>query len=314
MENKIIFNEKIIKIPSVCIIISAFNAEKYIKEQIESIFAQKNVDIKIWIRDDGSTDATLSLLKKLYGNDSRMKITSGQNLGAAESFIEAIFACDFVCDYYGFSDADDVWIDDKMEYSIEIIKKQSFDKPVAAVTRLKIVDQYLNPIGYTEVPRKGLSFRNALVQTVASGASTTMNQAAFKILRIARPSFVVMHDAWTYLVITAFGQFYYGESPKLLYRQHASNVFGANYSWRKKVKNRANRFFVPNDSYFHQAEEFYKLYGERLDCKTKKDISNYLNYKNSFYKRLRFVFFPSITRQKFASNIYMRLLILFGKE
>ena len=113
MRNIINSNEGIVGTPSVCIIISAFNAEKYIEEQMESIFAQKNVDIKIWIRDDGSTDGTLSLLNKLYSNNSRVAIRSGPNLGAAKSFIEAIFSCDFVCDYYGFSDADDVWIDDK---------------------------------------------------------------------------------------------------------------------------------------------------------------------------------------------------------
>ena len=54
-------------LPSVVVIMSAFNAEKYILEQIASILSQEDVDIQLWIRDDGSTDNTLSMLREAYG-------------------------------------------------------------------------------------------------------------------------------------------------------------------------------------------------------------------------------------------------------
>jgi hypothetical protein len=152
------------------------------------------------------------------------------------------------------------------------------------------------------------------VQTVASGAATTMNQAAFKILRRARPDFVVMHDAWTYLVIAAFGQFYYGECPKLLYRQHNSNVFGANYSWQKKMSNRVRRLFFSDNPYLRQAKEFDRIYGDQLDLKMKNNLTSYLHYRDSFIERIKFAISPSIVRQRITSNFYMRLLILLGRE
>ena len=48
---------------TVCILMSTYNGEKYIKQQLDSIFAQEDVDIKLVVRDDGSKDSTLDILR-----------------------------------------------------------------------------------------------------------------------------------------------------------------------------------------------------------------------------------------------------------
>lgn len=300
-------------LPSVAIIISAFNAERYIREQIDSILSQEGVNISLWIRDDGSTDNTLSILRDSYGRDARINIQTGKNLGARESFFEALYSCDLNCDFFGFSDADDVWIPSKTKHSIDLLLATPFDVPAAVATRLHVVDESLNHIGYTATPKKGFSFSNALVETVASGASIVMNRSALKIIQSVRPRFAVMHDAWIYLVMTAFGKLIYSELPTIEYRQHATNVFGTSHSFRKRAISRLRR--LRNISpYRRQAEEFSKLFGSSLNDAEKKKLEKYLDYPKTFIRRIKFMIFPEVTKQNIGANIFMRFLILLGKE
>lgn len=49
---------------SVTVLMSTYNGEKYLAEQIESILSQTQVDVRLVIRDDGSSDSTLSILRE----------------------------------------------------------------------------------------------------------------------------------------------------------------------------------------------------------------------------------------------------------
>lgn len=300
------------KIHDVVIIVSVFNGEKYVVEQIESILNQELVRVKLWIRDDGSTDNTVSLIGEKYGDDERVFVQRGKNLGACKSFIEAFFCCDFSGDYYGFSDADDVWVLDKVKHSIEQLKKEGDDYPVAVSTRLQIVDEFLTPIGYTKIPRKGLTFKNAIVEAAASGASILMNEKAFKTLRSVKPSHAVMHDAWVYLVVTAFGKFVYSEYPTIKYRQHGSNVFGASRSFKHRVVLRFLKLF--NVSPFRaQAKDFMRCYGRLLRKEDYAVLEEYCSYDRSVGKRVMFALRPKVLFQSEKANIYLRVLSLLGK-
>lgn len=300
------------KFPTVGIIMSAYNAEKYIKEQVESILAQSNVNVRLWIRNDGSTDGTLKILSDEFGDDNRVIVTNGANLGAAESFIQAIFECDFECDYYGFSDADDVWVDNKLAISIDCIGFPPSSNPVAVATQMTVVDENLKEIRLTKTPRLGLKFNNAVVQTVASGASVLMNRSAFGLLRSYRPKNVVMHDAWIYILISAFGTFSYLEQPTILYRQHGKNVFGTSHGFRKRLENRVKRL-KSQSPYREQAAEFLSVFGSQLGSENREIIERYVNYDKSLATRLLFAISPSVQMQNWRADLFQRFLVLFRK-
>src|SRR4051812_7982425 len=97
----------------VVLIMSTFNGAKYLREQLDSLRAQ-TVDVVIWARDDGSTDETRVILNE-YG----IEHVAGRNIGAADSFMEAIRTCPYTGDYYGFCDQDDVWMPDKLAVGME---------------------------------------------------------------------------------------------------------------------------------------------------------------------------------------------------
>ncbi|MFU0811277.1 MAG: hypothetical protein ACFWTL_06460 [Atopobium sp.] len=51
--------------PRVAVLMSTYNGEKYLQEQVDSIAAQEGVEVEMFVRDDGSSDGTCKLLKKM---------------------------------------------------------------------------------------------------------------------------------------------------------------------------------------------------------------------------------------------------------
>jgi len=73
------------------VLLSTFNGEKYLEKQIESLISQKDLDIKIFVRDDGSTDGTINILSSLSDKYSdKIKILFGLNVGVVSSYFELL--------------------------------------------------------------------------------------------------------------------------------------------------------------------------------------------------------------------------------
>lgn len=89
----------------VSIVVPMFNAQKYIKECIESIINQAYKDIQVIIVDDGSTDNSLKICKELKKKDNRIHIIEQDNSGTASARKNGI--CYATGDYITFVDADD---------------------------------------------------------------------------------------------------------------------------------------------------------------------------------------------------------------
>lgn len=77
---------------SVQVVMSTYNGEKYLKEQIDSILSQEGVYVRLYIRDDGSSDRTTDILASYQehenvkiekGNKSSLKISDNPSLNFA---------------------------------------------------------------------------------------------------------------------------------------------------------------------------------------------------------------------------------------
>ena len=100
---------------SVLVIISTSNGEKNIERQLDSIFAQVGVDIRVLIRDDKSSDNTVEIVSE-YARihpTYRLDIMQGENVGFAKSFWLGL-SLSGDADYYAFADQDDVWKPNKL--------------------------------------------------------------------------------------------------------------------------------------------------------------------------------------------------------
>ncbi|MBO4235914.1 MAG: glycosyltransferase, partial [Firmicutes bacterium] len=83
--------------PTVSVLLSTYNGEKYIREMIDSILAQDDVSIKLIIRDDGSSDSTKDILKE-YGN--KITVDFAKNAGVGISFMNLVYFAGEETDYY----------------------------------------------------------------------------------------------------------------------------------------------------------------------------------------------------------------------
>ena len=302
---------------SVLVLLSSYNGESFIKEQIDSVLCQSNVDVSILIRDDGSKDSTVELITSLYGNDSRLSIIKGQNSGSAMSFMDLICkaaALDVRYDYYAFCDQDDVWKKDKFHTAVDVLDKQPQDKPAMYMGAYQMVDSSLNTIP-THLISPRLNLPSALATNTATGCTMVFNKSMLDILASKKPQNFIMHDYWAYLVCLSVGGFvYYDENPFILYRQHNHNVIGGRGdSFIKKWSVRLAKMFRRGDCFKSKlATELLRCYSEYMS----KDDIEFLTAAatckriSSKYKLLSNPLFRGKTKDNDIQNF---VLVLTGK-
>ncbi|MCO6494371.1 MAG: glycosyltransferase family 2 protein [Bacteroidetes bacterium] len=107
--------------PLVSIITPAYNAEKYIAETIESVLQQTFSDWEMLITDDGSTDNTALIIKQYAEKDSRIIYLYQENGKQGKARNLAIKNAKGT--YLAFIDADDLWVENKLEKQLAIYKQ-----------------------------------------------------------------------------------------------------------------------------------------------------------------------------------------------
>ena len=110
------------KVPKCVVLMASYNGIPFISEQIDSILSQAEVDVRLFVRDDGSSDGTRDLLQR-YADEGSLTLLTGENLGPALGFLTLLRNAP-EADYYAFSDQDDIWDSDKLITAIKQLKKQ----------------------------------------------------------------------------------------------------------------------------------------------------------------------------------------------
>ncbi|MDD3895151.1 MAG: glycosyltransferase family 2 protein [Syntrophomonadaceae bacterium] len=304
------------KNPKVQVILSTYNGEKYLRELLNSLLAQVYPNTNILIRDDGSKDGTTDILH-VYKDLPNIEIIFGENIGAINSFFELLKMVAEDTDYIAFCDQDDVWMKDKVSRAVfDLEKKVPCQIPGMCFSRYAIVDENLQVLGYSEIPKRGPSFENALVQNIATGCTVMINkQARLRIIE-ELPREVRMHDWWIYQVVSALGIVIYDPVPSILYRQHSSNIVGAKASswgkWMNRLKRFAKRGRLPLVT--EQAREFMRLYGDQLAGDKKEILEDFVLGRDRFLKRVGYaVLRCRVHRQTFLENMVLRVLLVLNR-
>ncbi len=301
------------------ILLSTYNGEKYLNDLLKSLLTQTYKNINILIRDDGSIDNTIEILKE-YSKQDNIKVVLGENLGAKNSFFELIKIADENYDYYSFCDQDDIWIDEKTEKAIKLLENENKDIPLLYFSNKTVVDESLNLIGYVSNPRRELSLENAIVENLVSGCTIVINRRTRESLLDRFPKYTSMHDNWMYKVVSAFGKVIYDKNSYILYRQHSNNVSGVEInfikSWKSKIFISKSKRAIVREKRVHvlvQVKEFYDIFYERLSDSQRKFLEDFINKPNTIFKRVIYVLKAKWYRQKIFDDLIFKILVIFRR-
>lgn len=278
------------------ILVAAYNGDRFIAEQIESLLAQTFQDIRILIRDDGSTDKTPEIIEgytQKYPDKIEIVHDNVVCKSPAKNFMELLRHAE--ADYVMFCDQDDIWLPDKVQASLRHMKeaeRKNPDLPVLVFSGMKLVDADLNSLGRlmcVDVPERRYTFRELLPCNCAAGCTYIMNRTAYSGLGEYEDG-IVMHDWWAMLYASAFGVIEHIPSALMLYRQHENNAIGAGSDKYKRLRgvkkfvhNLVNRpigeFFEARERYRAEKkcmELFVSRYYDMLSPERQKQLDDHM--------------------------------------
>lgn len=258
------------------VVLPTYNGADYLEQQLASIYDQSVRPQQVLIRDDGSTDGTLDLLiqiKYRYGNWVRILPSSEGNIGCIANTNRLLQAT--TASYIALADQDDIWFACKLERSLAMIKqleaRHGCEIPLLVHSDLKLVDANCNNLGCTYLQRQRLNPlrcgpADLALTNVVTGCSVILNRALLQ-RALPIPNEVAMHDWWLALVASVFGEIAFLDNPTLAYRQHGSNVLGAQgFGFRYWITRIRELLAGPPDKLsvskaLRQAQTFEQCYG-----------------------------------------------------
>lgn len=238
---------------SVAILLATYNGEKFIDEQLESLERQTYSDFTIFVRDDGSTDRTLDIVKeRAKKSPDKYQIMEATPLHDPKKCFMWMLK-NVEAKYYMFCDQDDVWMIEKTKILMEVINnlqlsampdgvtskkvaEAAFEPdPICVFSDMYVVDENRGAIASSFIEYIGrdinlTDFSQVIIDNPASGNAMLFNKALRDIAisisdeDLAR---VEMHDAWVAAIASCFGGLVGVDEPLVYYRQTGQNTLGA---------------------------------------------------------------------------------------
>jgi glycosyltransferase involved in cell wall biosynthesis len=296
----------------ILVLVSTYNGEQYLSQQLDSLLNQKGVDVSILVRDDGSSDNTIQVLE-YYGNRyHNLHYYQGSNVGPIMSFFDLLKHANGY-DYYAFCDQDDVWDDEKLLCAIQMLSKEPDSIPVLYCSNLKVVDENLNFCRKAHSIKYDTTRRySGIVDFYAVGCTEVFNQKAADMTNAHIRKDCLMHDSWVFMICNFFGKVIYDVNAHINYRQHGHNVVGTSKDWKGKLLTRirraADKTVQPR---LKNAQVILEEFKEMLEKDDLKKIKKMSEYKKGFWGWMRLLFDFDIRSNHFGSDLRYRMLIIF---
>lgn len=218
--------------PTCDILLAAYNGVPHGPALLDSLLSQTHHEYRLIVRDDGSTDATVEMLRDYapkFGGRMQL-IESGTPTGSAQGNFSRLLQ-ETSADYVLFADIDDVWQPNKVAHTLDLLKKNDVNPeiPLYAFTDVTPVDADLNPImqsfwKFKRIdPEISQHLNQALVCPPMLGCASGINRALARIAAPVPPE-ATGHDWWALLIACALGRVVYSSEQTMLYRLHGGNA------------------------------------------------------------------------------------------
>jgi len=209
----------------ISVALTTYNGEKFLREQLDSIYAQSYKNIEVIVCDDCSSDSTVGILEEYRSKFGLKYYINEKNLGFVKNFEKAISLC--TGDFIALSDQDDIWVVAKLETLINQIGESDLifaDAVMIDDDEEIITDSFMkaNLLYYS----KSDQFERLLYRNFVQGASMLFRtELRERILPF--PEEIPYHDWWIALTAASGSEIKYEEKALIKYRIHVSNNSGA---------------------------------------------------------------------------------------
>lgn len=223
----------------VAVLLATHQGEQYLEEQLATLLGQQDVDIRIAVSDDASTDGTGAILAA-HADDPRITVLPADRFGSPQrNFLRLVREADVqAVDFVALADQDDRWHLDKLARQTALLRRIGAD----AVSSDVVAFWGDGPVpAKTQVLRKSEAQRefDFLLESAGPGCTFLVAIDAFTVIReiVSDGRLVddrVPHDWLIYAIVRATGRRWHIDTePTLDYRQHGHNATGANVGLRQ---------------------------------------------------------------------------------
>jgi len=224
---------------SIAVVLSVYNGQEYLRQQLDSILTQTWQDFTLHIRDDGSTDNSPALLEEYACKDSRIRLIKdhGRNLGLTPSLKILLQATQAQIIF--FADQDDQWLPCKMQTMIGHAPKNLVQKPCIIFSDLEVTDRNLktrHPSFWklAAINPEKTSFRHIIRKNCVTGCACAINRKLLELVQHMPDQ--ALHDWWMASIAALHGRFIPIKAPLVRYRQHGKNVIGAQHGGQARIR------------------------------------------------------------------------------
>lgn len=259
----------------ISVAIPTYNGEKYLREQLDSLYNQTLVPDEIVVVDDCSKDGTVSILEEYRNRYGLKYVINETNLGYNKNFEKAISLC--TGDYIALCDQDDIWLPEKIQKSFERISKFPLNEP-SLVSSFSCTDKRIleSPI---PCGHKDGDWRMNFVKYKSQGCTLMFNKALCDyILPIPAG---IMYDGFIGLVASLIGNREYIGEYLMYYRIHQSNSFQG--SGTRPILQTVKRNLYKYVPLWHPVSRYSALLKVKALFKDKA-IESHLEYMNQIMR------------------------------
>lgn len=297
------------------ILMATYNGGRYLRNQLLSLQQQTFEDWRLLVRDDGSADDTLDIVRSFIADDPRIVLIEDDlgNLGAGRCFLELTKYSQ--AEYVMFCDQDDIWFEKKVEKLHDAaIEKLNINRPGFVYCDGFAYSDALGLITGNSISRihakniRELLFLNAGYQ----GCSIFFNKKLCEMLASYKADYFYMHDDVATLLAHTFGDVYFLDQPLMLYRQHENNVTGnIQYGFARFLKRVFSDMPVISRVHYNEKKSFFEAYENLLSKDDQLLFEKYLLFSHvgllkRIYIVLRYQFSEGGSFLKLIAKVFLR--------
>lgn len=299
----------------VLILLATYNGEKYLQQQLDSLYRQSGAEVEILVRDDGSSDGTKEILRSNQSSEAGSCVLTwyeGEHSGAARGYLELMNrASEKPADYYAFCDQDDVWDEDKLETAINILDSDAPNIPALYYCGQRLVDDKLNLIADHTLNRER-DLKARFILSDFAGCTGVFNRALLEEAIKYDPGYLLMHDTWILKICLGLGgTVHIDPDCHISYRQHRDSTLGLGRSlpaYLRQVRQYLNVYMVEP-----QMRELLKGYGDRLVSPYRELAETVCSYRTDREARSYLKDKRNIDYRNRGLNLTYRLKILLNR-